>query len=263
MITEGTNILRQHKLKNLKFEPKLKQITFLESRVYQRDDNLYYPSVTTILQYMPKGKFFEQWLKDVGYSADIILEKAGREGSQVHEAIEAMLNGEEISWIDDFGNAKYSLQVWKMILKAAEFFEKYKPKIIAVEVFLYSDQLQYAGTVDLVVELDGEIWLIDIKTSNALYKSYDLQTAAYAKAWEEMGKGKIDRTGILWLKSKKRGEDPKGKTIQGKGWELKPIDDVENNYKLFQSVYDIYKIDNPKVEPIYNRFPTTVKLNYG
>jgi hypothetical protein len=31
-------------------------------------------------------------------------------------AIEDYLAGKEITWIDDYGNAKYSLEVWKMIL---------------------------------------------------------------------------------------------------------------------------------------------------
>ena len=56
---------------------------------------------------------------------------------------------------------------------------------------------------DLIVEMDGERWLLDVKTSNNLHRSYNLQLAAYAKAWEEMFGQKIDRTGILWLKSSK------------------------------------------------------------
>ena len=35
-----------------------------------------------------KGKFFEDWLKKVGYSADYIVKKAADDGTQVHEMIE-------------------------------------------------------------------------------------------------------------------------------------------------------------------------------
>ena len=57
MIRQGTNILNENSKKRLDFKPELKQINFLDRRVYKRDEGVYYPSVTTILQYMPKNKF--------------------------------------------------------------------------------------------------------------------------------------------------------------------------------------------------------------
>ena len=112
MIKQGMNILEQNEKKKLDFNPKLKQINFLDRRVYKRGEGVYYPSVTTILQYMPKNKFFESWMKDVGHNADLIMRKAGKEGTQVHEAAEALVLGEEIHWMDDYGKAKYSQLVW-------------------------------------------------------------------------------------------------------------------------------------------------------
>jgi hypothetical protein len=38
------------------------QITLPDSRYYRRNGN-YYPSITYVLSYYPKGKFFEDWLK--------------------------------------------------------------------------------------------------------------------------------------------------------------------------------------------------------
>jgi len=69
------NILEQNEKKRLDFNPDLKQINFLDRRVYKRGEGVYYPSVTTILQYMPKNKFFETWMKDVGHNADLIMRK--------------------------------------------------------------------------------------------------------------------------------------------------------------------------------------------
>ncbi len=97
MINVGTNVLKEHSKNRLKFDGDLKQINFLDRRVYQRGEGVYYPSVTTILQYMPKNKFFEMWLKDVGHNADLIMRRAGKEGTQVHEAIETLLDGKELS----------------------------------------------------------------------------------------------------------------------------------------------------------------------
>jgi hypothetical protein len=260
MIYKGANVLYEHKRKNLMFDGQLEQITFLDRRVYKKEEGVYYPSVTTILQYMPKNKFFDNWLKDVGHNADIIMRKAAEEGTAVHNAVEELIAGKEITWMDEYGHAKYNLTVWQMILKAAEFFKLHKPEVIAAEEFTFSDKHQYAGTADLIVRMDGEIWLLDVKTSNGLHRAYELQLAAYAKAWEEMFGQKIDRTGILWLKSTKRGPSKKDGVYQGDGWEIKIIDEIDKNFELFNTIYSLYKLDNPTTEPIYNSYPTKIKL---
>lgn len=260
MIKQGMNILKQNEKKRLDFQPELKQINFLDRRVYKRSEGVYYPSVTTILQYMPKNKFFESWLKDVGHNADLIMRRAGKEGTQVHEAAEALVLGQEVSWMDDYGNAKYSQIVWEMILKFYEFWNTHKPELISAEDFVYSDEYKFAGTADLVVKMDGETWLLDLKTSNSLHKSYDLQLAAYAKALEETKGIKIDRTGIIWLKAQSRGPSKKEGVYQGKGWKIKVIDEIDYNFDLFKTIYKLYNLENPTVEPIYNSYPTTLKL---
>ena len=254
------NILKQNEKKNLEFNPDLQQINFLDRRVYKRSEGVYYPSVTTILQFMPKAKFFETWLKDVGHNADFIMRKAGKEGTQVHEAAEALVLGEEVSWIDDYGNAKYSQIVWEMILKFAEFWKTSKPELISTEDFVWSDEHKYAGTADLVVKMNKQTWLLDIKTSNSIHKSYDLQLASYAKALEESKGIKIDRTGIIWLKAHTKGPSKKKGVYQGKGWQLRIIDDIDKNFELFKMIYELYKLENPVTEPIYNSYPTTLKL---
>ena len=260
MIKQGMNILEQNEKKRLDFNPELKQINFLDRRVYKRSEGVYYPSVTTILQYMPKNKFFESWLKDVGHNADLIMRRAGKEGTQVHEAAEALVKGEEISWMDDYGNAKYSQIVWEMILKFYDFWSTHKPELISAEDFVWSDEHRYAGTADLVVKMNGETWLLDLKTSNSIHKSYDLQLASYAKALEESKGIKIDRTGIIWLKAHTRGPSKQKNVIQGKGWKLLQVDEIDKNFELFKMIYELYKLENPVTEPIYNSYPTTLKI---
>ena len=76
-----------------------------DSRYYRRNGK-YYPSVTHVLSSYPKGKYFEDWLKKVGYSAEWIVKKAAEEGTLVHEMIEDWLNGEEITFLYKDGNPK-------------------------------------------------------------------------------------------------------------------------------------------------------------
>lgn len=261
MIEKNVNVYKKSIKRVVAIDQNLKRVNILDTRYYVRDDK-YYPSVTSILQYFPKNKFFETWLKDVGHNADIIARKAADEGTQVHDAIERYLLGEKISWMDDNGYSKYSLEIWKMILKFHDFWSTYKPTLIESEIHLFSDKYIYAGTCDLVIEINGVKWLLDIKTSNSLYVSYDLQLSAYAQAWNELYEEKIDKIGILWLKSSKRGEDKKGEKIQGKGWEIyEPERAIEDNLKLFEYIHELYKLEHPDIKPTSEHFPLEIQIN--
>ena len=234
-----------------------KQITLPDSRYYRRNGE-YYPSITYVLQYYPKGKYFEDWLKQVGFSADHIVRKASEEGTQVHEMIENYLNGKELNFLDEHDNPRYNPDVWQMFIKFVDWWEEYKPTLIEAEVHLFSDKYKVAGTCDLVCELNGELWIIDFKTSNHLQTTYDLQTAVYAQCFEECFGKKVDRTGILWLKSSKRGP-AKGK-MQGKGWEMyESSRSKEENLDIFQTVKRLFDIENPNPTPIFTGFKTKAK----
>jgi hypothetical protein len=259
MIDKNVNIIKDPKIKRIvEYAEGDKQVNVLDSRFYRRE-GAYYPSVTSVLNYFPKNQFFHSWLKDVGHNSDIIAAKAAGEGTQVHTAVDDFLNGKEITWIDEFGNAKYNLDVWRMILRFADFWNTHKPELIATEYHLFSDEHKYAGTADLVVRLFDNIWLLDLKTSNSLHTSYDLQLAAYATAWNETHDEKVTHTGILWVKANTRGEG-KGDKIQGKGWELKVVNDIEKNFTMFKNIYEIYTLENPNFKPVTETLPTSVKI---
>ena len=257
MIEKGNNIHKHPQLKRI-VEHNGEQINFLDQRFYKTETGEYYPSVTSILNFYPKNGFFHAWLKDVGHNSDIIARKAADEGTQVHNAIEAFLEGKEIKWMDDKGHAIYNLDVWRMILRFSDFWKTHKPKLIASELHLFSDELQVAGTMDLVVELNDKLWLLDIKTSNSLHTSHNLQLSAYAKAWNETHNEPVDETGIIWLKSSTRGAS-KDK-IQGNGWQLKNCGNIDDNFKMFLNIYDIYKLENPDAKPTTESLPTSIKL---
>jgi hypothetical protein len=261
MIEKNANVIKDPKIKRIvEYSDDNKQINVLDQRFYKRN-NEYYPSVSSILNYFPKNQFFHSWLKDVGHNSDIIAQKAASEGTQVHNAAEAFLNGENIDWLDEYGNAKYNLDVWKMILKFADFWNTHKPELVATEYHLFSDKYKYAGTADLIVRFKDELWLMDIKTSNSLHTSYELQLAAYAEAWNETHDEKITKTGIIWLKAATRGADKQGKKVQGEGWQLKTFDmSIEDSMKMFVNVYEIYKLENPDAKPYTESFPTSIKL---
>ena len=248
--------IKKHYGRILEISDDHKQITLPDGRYYQRNGE-YYPSVTYVLSHYPKGKFFEDWLKKVGYSADYIVKKASEEGTQVHEMIEAYLNGEELKFLEH-GRPMYAPNIWQMFLRFVDFWEEYKPTLIEAEIHLFSDKLKIAGTCDMVCEINGELWIIDFKTSNHLQTTYDLQTAIYAKCFEECFGKKVDRTGILWLKSSKR--RAKKDKMQGKGWEMYESPRTqEDNLNIYRAVRTLFDIENPNHKPAFTEFRTTAK----
>jgi len=250
------NIKKSHD-RILEISEDAQQITLPDSRYYRRNGN-YYPSVTYVLSYYPKGKFFENWLKQVGFSADYIVKKAAEEGTQVHELCESYLNGEELKFLDDRGRPQYNPDVWQMFLRFVEFWEESKPTLVETEVHIFSDVLKVAGTCDLIVEINGERWLLDLKTSNQLQTTYELQTAVYGQCYEECFGKKIDRYGILWLKSSKR-KSAKGK-MQGKGWEIvESSRTFEENIDIFKTVKRLFDLENPTHSPTFTEFRTIAK----
>ena len=255
----------------MRYFVKAKRIEIVDERYYQVGEDkdghpVYYPSVTRILnEAYVKGQVFEQWLKDVGQNASIVSQRAAEAGSVVHNAIERLLRGEELSF-DSFveGDFKYRenrfyIEEWLAILKFLDFYDEYKPETVGVEEIVFNKKEKYAGTLDYRCNIEGEKWLIDFKYGNEIYPSYWLQVAAYAKCFEP---GTIDRLGILHLKARTRGRDRQKKIMQGEGWRLTPAPmSIDNLYEAFLHVkrqYDFkLKIgeltEKPKIKSITNK----------
>ena len=255
-LTNSTTYYKKSYNRVLEISEDSKQITLPDARYYKRNGK-YYPSITYVLSYYPKGKHFQDWLKKVGYSADWIVKKAGEEGTKVHEMCEDYLNGKELNFLVN-GQPMYNPDVWQMFLKFVDFWETYNPTLIETEVHIFSDKLKVAGTCDMICEIDGELWIIDFKTSNHLQTTYELQTAVYGKCYEECYGKTADRYGVLWLKSSKRG--PKDGAMQGKGWEMHESKRTQDeNIEIFNTVKTLFDLENPRHNPKFTEFRTTVK----
>ena len=250
-------------MKTIIHNKEAKQINILDSRFYTFDDINYFPGVTTILEVYPKGFGFNQWLKDVGNNAVEIMERAGDIGTKVHHACETLNSGLEINWMNENGEGLYSLEEWKMILRYKEFINTTGAKIINNEMSLCSSLLGYGGTLDLIVEINNKLFLLDIKTSNYLHTSHELQVSAYVKLYEEKTGNIIDSTGIVWLKAATRTAkiDHAKNIYQGAGWQLKTFDRHHNDaYKIFEHTHNIWKEENPTWKPLNQIYPDSIKL---
>lgn len=235
-------------------------VTFPDGRFYSEDDwKTWQPSVTSILEVYPKGFGFQQWLKDVGNNASEIADRAAAVGSKIHSLTEDLNNGKEVVYDHSF-----DLIEWQMLCKFVDFWTNVQPELIANELTMISSDLGFAGTLDRVLKINGLNYLVDIKTSNYLHDTHELQLSAYAKLWNELHPElQIDKTAILWLKASTRTEkiDHEKEIYQGKGWQLKIFDDYEGAFKDFQHVQAIWKRCNPNPQPMNLVYPMTLKID--
>lgn len=114
-----------------------------------------------------------------------VLELACKKGSAVHKAIEDYLLWEEYETEEQYKPIMEQFLKW---------YKEYKPKIIQVEYQMTNGE--YAGTCDLICEINGEIHLIDYKTSSQIHtKMIAIQEAGY----DELCDIKIDKHDVLHL----------------------------------------------------------------
>ena len=235
------------------------QWNVFDERFYSQDGKLFYPSVTTVLQSYPKGQYFEQWLMDTGRSADSIKREAGIQGTNVHNAIDYFLQGEEQMLETPEGREQFTLKEWQMICKFMEFWEHVEHKNFTSEMLMFDESLRLGGTTDLVCTIGGERWMIDYKTSNFLHDTYRMQLAVYKQMYENANPSdKIDRYGVLWLNAKTRTEKF---PMQGKGWQIAEYTkSFENDMKLFAHTRAIWDNQFPNYEPKNLQYPNSFKL---
>ena len=147
-----------------------------------------YPSVTTVLSILTQ-KAIQEWRRRVGAEeANKVSTRASRRGTAVHAIIEKYLDN------DDKYREGYTPDILESFLSVKRILDERIGTIYMQECPLYSDHLRLAGRVDCVAEFDGQISIIDFKTSKRLKSrdkidNYFCQEAAYAIMYEE-------RTGV-------------------------------------------------------------------
>lgn len=166
-------------------------------RFYQTPQGKLYPSITTILSKTSDVSNLDEWRKRVGNEiAEQIMREAQIHGTMTHRLCEDYLNNKESE--GDF------LDIPK------NHFERLKPymhkmnNIRGIELSLYSDEFQIAGTCDCIAEYNGNLSIIDFKTSrNRLMEYYDkvqkyfIQATAYTLMWKERTGIEIDQIVIV------------------------------------------------------------------
>ncbi len=140
-------------------------------------DGIWYPRVTSIIDIKAKPALymFYAGLPDFK-TGEAIKTKSAEEGTLIHDAIEAILRGESTQIPDSIKPA---------ISAFMEFYNRNNIIAHKIEERLVSKKHNYAGTMDVLAEINGKLGVLDIKTSVAIYRDYSIQTSAYVEALKE------------------------------------------------------------------------------
>ena len=156
--------------------PKLERQLIDGVRYYDAPDGQKLVSITSVISWI-KRDFFNNWRKRVGEDeANKITKKATSRGTDMHTLTEKYLLNEELPEVQPLSQFLFR--------QAKPTLDKIN-NIHAIEKGLYSLELGIAGTVDCIAEFDGELAIIDFKTSKKpkpreWIDDYFVQCAAYA-----------------------------------------------------------------------------------
>jgi len=139
-------------------------------------------SITSVISFFNRDKF-AKWRKRVGEEkANEITRKATSRGTDMHTLTEHYLKNEELPVVKPLPD--FLFKIAKPELNKID-------NIHTLEGSLYSKELGVAGTVDCIAEYDGELAIIDFKTSakpkpRDWIDGYFVQCAAYACMYYEL-----------------------------------------------------------------------------
>ena len=139
-------------------------------------------SITSVISHFNKEKFAE-WRKKVGEEeANRITKRATSRGTDTHTLIENYLLNQKLPEVQPI--SEHLFKIAKSTINRIN-------NIHCLESSLYSEILGVAGSVDTIAEFDGELAVIDYKTSKEpkpreWVEGYFVQTMFYGMALYEM-----------------------------------------------------------------------------
>ena len=139
--------------------PKLERETIDGVRYYSVPDEeelLRLVSITSVTSHFNR-EIFDNWRKKIGEDeAQKITKAATSRGTDMHSLVENYLYNQDLPSVTPIAD---------FLFKIAKTEINRINNIYALEGSLYSKQLGIAGTVDCIAEYDGELAIIDFKTS--------------------------------------------------------------------------------------------------
>ncbi|MBI2450765.1 MAG: hypothetical protein HYV52_00280 [Parcubacteria group bacterium] len=147
-------------------------------------DGIWYPRVTAITKIKANPALYKWYADSASFSdAEKAKKTSASEGSLLHEVVESILSMPQGADVEKIQEIPASVR--PAVEKFIEFKNQNKITPLSIEERAVSKKHGYAGTIDALVELNGQIGVLDIKTSSGIWRDYGLQTAAYIEALNE------------------------------------------------------------------------------
>jgi len=153
-------------------------------RLYNLPNGDWVPSITTVTSFYNR-EIFVKWRKRIGLEeANRITKRATARGTDFHQVCQDYLENKELNWDDYQPLSKF------MFFHTKPYLDKIN-NIHAIERTLYSEYLGLAGRVDCIGEYEGELAVIDFKTSEKIkpeewLENYFVQEMFYGSAYYEL-----------------------------------------------------------------------------
>jgi len=160
-------------------------------RYYGVDDSTAYPSVTSVISFNTRQKFVD-WRQKVGNEvANAVTKHATNRGTKLHLVFEEYMANRDYKSLEEWKTPLIQL----MFAAAKPYLDSRFDNVYEQETRMSSHRLCLAGSVDLICEVDGELAIVDFKTSKAekpeeWLEDYFVQLSAYWAMFSE-------RTGVV------------------------------------------------------------------
>ena len=179
--------------------PEIKAETKDGIRLYKTPEGQLYPSITTVLKNRNK-KGLHEWRERVGDDvANYVSRKSATRGTQVHHFCEDYLNN-DLEKVEEQKKGRFLSYCLFSQLKPV--LDEKIGLIYCQESALWSDKYKIAGRVDCIAEYNGEVAVIDFKTStkereDSWNENYYIQASAYSEMFYERTNIQINKVVIL------------------------------------------------------------------
>ena len=139
-------------------------------------DGIWYPRVTKIVDIKAKPALYKFYAEMNNFDeGEAVKKQSANEGTLIHETVEKILIGEKPE-IDS--SIKPAINAFLQFLEEKSI--QVDPEFVEKQIVNFDER--YAGTLDALALIDGKFGVLDIKTSQAIYRDYNLQTSAYMAA---------------------------------------------------------------------------------
>jgi hypothetical protein len=180
-------------------------------------------------------------------------------GTLVHSSIERILKGEKANGQEQIAPSLAAFEKWRK----AQGVNIANPAT-DIEARVVDFENGYAGTIDMVANVQGRVGILDLKTGNGMRDEYSLQTAAYLNAYNK-GVQKKERAETRWIlrldqysqcrgcMAKRKEKGGKERVLEGNAWcnhqwglptgetEFLELDGYEEDLEAFFSAKEVWE----------------------